>query len=250
MEHHINTLLSSLFSIYLPIKDAGVKIVISIALSQLITSLMTKMYKSLSVVRNFIDRFWGENYVVVDVKNPAHQKIIDYLYSKYSKQISGCKFESEFGENKMIIDKLSNQHIVENYKYDGINNIIKIKIVDDDEKNETNNKNDSNSSNFSKRKNIIIYSKSSTNILECYIKNLIKGCNEKVSNDILIFKLTVTDGKNRNMRWKECCTKTSKNIKNTIVSENVNKYFYEDVKTFMSNEKYYAERGLPYKRGY
>jgi ATP-dependent Zn protease len=150
----------------------------------------------------------------------------------------------------MIIDKLSNQHIVENYKYDGINNIIKIKIVDDDEKNETNNKNDSNSSNFSKRKNIIIYSKSSTNILECYIKNLIKGCNEKVSNDILIFKLTVTDGKNRNMRWKECCTKTSKNIKNTIVSENVNKYFYEDVKTFMSNEKYYAERGLPYKRGY
>jgi chaperone BCS1 len=50
--------------------------------------------------------------------------------------------------------------------------------------------------------------------------------------------------------WKEYCTRTSKNIKNTIVSSDVKKNFYDDIEKFINNETFYAEKGLPYKRGY
>ena len=57
-------------------------------------------------------------------------------------------------------------------------------------------------------------------------------------------------GKNEVINWEETKCQTNKNCKNTIVSKQVEKEFFDDVKWFLNNESWYFEKGLPYKRGY
>jgi hypothetical protein len=246
--HNINTVISSLLSLYLPIDDNGTKLALSIAISSIVTQFVMRMFKMLSFFNGFVNYFWKETYVIINQKNPAYDKIIDYIYTKYSDQILGCKLESDFGKNKMIVDKLLNREIKEPFQFEEKNYIVKIKFGKAEKVSKGTNS-DSNGT-FTEERDILIYSMSSTTILEKYVNQLIRVCNEKVSNDILIFKLTVSDKKNRDIVWKEYCTRTSKNIRNTIVSNKVKENFYDDIDNFFNKEQYYIDKGLPYKRGY
>jgi hypothetical protein len=96
----------------------------------------------------------------------------------------------------MIIDKLNNKSIEEMFECDGEKFKVKLNFVDDEVVNLSNIQKENDKINVSsKSKNIIVSSSGSTKILEKYVNMLIKKCNEKISNDILIFKLTVTDKK-------------------------------------------------------
>ena len=249
LEYEISTILSSLLSLYLPIKDNGTKLAISIPLSRILSQVLIKMFSMATYFKALIAYFWKENYIIIKKDNPAYEKIIDYLYSKYSEMISGCQLESDFGKNKMIIDKLNKKSIVEEFEFD--NKTFKIYLNFLDEESTLQNQDNTSKSNITvKNKNIVISSSCQTKVLEKFVMQLIRKCNEKVSNDLLIFKLTVSDKKNRRIIWKEYSTKTSKNINNTIVSKDVKESFYDDLDKFINNEPFYAERGLPYKRGY
>ncbi len=248
LEYEISTILSSLMSLYLPIEDTGTKLAISIPLSRILAQLLIKMFSIVSYFKIITNYFWKENYIIIKKDNPAYEKIIDYLYMKYTDMISGCQLESDFGKNKMIIDKLNKKSIIEPYEFDGKSYQIHMNFFEEDT---TTLSNDSSKTNITvKNKNIMISSSCTTKILEKFVMQLIRKCNEKVSNDLLIFKLTVSDKKNRRIVWKEYSTKTSKNINNTIVSKQVKESFYDDLEKFIGNEDFYAERGLPYKRGY
>ena len=52
--------------------------------------------------------------------------------------------------------------------------------------------------------------------------------------------------------WEELNIKTNKTMINTILSEDNEKILYDDVEKFMrrDTERWYAEKGIPYKRGY
>jgi ATP-dependent 26S proteasome regulatory subunit len=247
IEAQLGTILSALLSLFLPINDNGTKVAVSIALSSILTQLIIRFCKALSYFKSILNYFWQENYVIIDKTNPAYEKIADYLYQKHVDTVSGCKLESDFGKNKMIIDKLNNTNIVEKHMIGNKEYRIKFSFMED---NDNSSESKSNNSNTSKGKSMIVTSSGSIQMLETYIKHLIKKCNEKVSNDILIFKLTVQDKKSRDIVWKEYSTRTSKNINNTIVSEEVQENFYDDIEKFVNDESFYSERGLPYKRGY
>ena len=254
MEQYISAILSSLLSYYLPIPDTGTRVAIGMALANLLSFVFVKISTMISGVGSIKNYFWRENYVIIQGKSPTYEKLIGYLYNNYMSDVLGCTLKSDFGKNKLIIEKLSKKDIVDKFEYKGKTHIIKIKFNDISS---SSNNNDSSSSTTSSpsnvegySNNIQVLSSSSTKVLEKYINYIIKKCNEKVSNDVLIFKLSVSDKKNRVINWVEYSTRTSKNVKNTIVSTDVQKNFYDDTSHFIKSERIYAEKGLPFKRGY
>jgi SpoVK/Ycf46/Vps4 family AAA+-type ATPase len=65
--------------------------------------------------------------------------------------------------------------------------------------------------------------------------------------------ITRYKGKNKSevdIEWKTYSIQTNKNLKNTILSEDVEKELIDDLADFVQNEHYYNEKGIPYKRGY
>jgi hypothetical protein len=255
MEQYISAILSSLLSYYLPIPDTGTRVALGMALANFLSFIFVKITKVITGVGSIKNYFWRENYVIIEGKSPTYEKLIEYLYSNYMNNVLGCTLKSNFGKNKLIIEKLSKRDIIDKFEYKGKTHIVKIKFNDltsgstDSSNNiqiNTNNSNDK----ITYNKNIQVLSSSSTKVLEKYINYIIKKCNEKVSNDILIFKLSVSDKKNRVINWVEYSTRTSKNIKNTIVSNDVQTNFYDDIAQFIKSERAYAEKGLPFKRGY
>lgn len=52
------------------------------------------------------------------------------------------------------------------------------------------------------------------------------------------------------MEWEKYTFKSTKSMQNTIVSDTAKKDFYDDIMKFLSSSASYAEKGLPYKRGY
>ena len=250
-EYDVMTVISSFFILYLPITDMATKLAISNALSRILSKILISFFGMVSHFKNIFKYFWKENYIIIKKDNPAYEKIIDYLYTKYFEMIAGCRLESDFGKNKMVIDKLNTKSISEKFTYDDKTYTIDINFVDDETIDLKNIKKSDNKVNIaSATKNILISSSCTTKILEKFVLQLIRKSNEKVSNDLLIFKLTISDKKTRHIVWKEYSTKTSKNLDNTIVSNEVKETFYDDMKKFIESESFYAERGLPYKRGY
>ena len=114
-EYDIMTVISSIFILYLPIGDMATKLAVSNALSRIMSKLVVGMFSMVSHFRRILNFFWKENYIIIKKDNPAYEKIIDYLYSKYFEMISGCRLESDFGKNKMVIDKLNTKSIVEEF---------------------------------------------------------------------------------------------------------------------------------------
>ena len=249
MEQYLSTILSSLFSIYLPIEETGTRLAISLALAQMISIYMVKIGKAINCLDSLYHYFWKTSYVIIDVNNPFHEKMIEYYYQKYVNIVTGCKFDTQRGKNIMIIDRLKKSDIEEEYIFDDKKYKIKIRFTNDDVVKKNEDSKEKNINNISK-KNILISGKCDIKILECYINNLIRFCNQKVKNKVVIYKLTVFDGQDRHVEWYGRSTKISKNINNTIVSDNVKKNFYDDVHDFINNEQYYTNYGLPYKRGY
>lgn len=50
--------------------------------------------------------------------------------------------------------------------------------------------------------------------------------------------------------WTSFTIQTNKNFKNTILTQTVQKGLIDDLARFTSNEDYYNDKGIPYKRGY
>lgn len=71
-------------------------------------------------------------------------------------------------------------------------------------------------------------------------KNRLKAGSSKKGNDFVDIILD----------WEELHIKSNKRMSNTIVSSDVQKKLFDDVKWFMSAETWYNDKGLPYKRGY
>lgn len=248
MDHHLGTLLSSLLSLYIPsllgITEIGTIMAISLAISQILTSLIVKSF-SYFKKWEYIFSFWPKpSSIIINNKNANYWKLMQYIYDNNSDVVSSCNLrDEEFGDNKMVIKKLKKHEIIDKFNHNEKDYKITIKFANE-EQNEKDNK-------VNLRDKIEINGRCSMKILEKYIKDLIKRCNQTIANKIIIYRLVVeTCDKKRDIYWRECISQTSKNIKNTIVSKEVNKNFYQDLDHFMKNEKFYAQRGLPYKRGY
>lgn len=247
MEQYFNTILSSILSFYLPITDIGTKIACSMALSHIIIKLLSRFIGFVTNLDYLYYLLIGEKYVTIDSNNPIFEKILTYLYKKYSNNLISCKYDTIKGKNIMILDKLNKDEVIEYYIDNDIKYKIKIKLI----KNDQNSQKTTNSKNkFPNDKLIKISSNCTLTLLEKFINNFIKECNDVIIQGIDIYSLSVEDKKNRYMEWNRKYIKISKTTKNTIVSNEVKTTFYDDIDNFINNEDFYIKRGLPYKRTY
>ena len=241
----IQTLFSALFSIYLPINDMGTRIAVSLALSGLLSGLLKKF---LAYFQNIdLWNYFGNNtYLVIDHEHLMYSKILTHIYERHTDKLYSCKLE--LFNNKMHTTRLKQSAIEEDYVYHGVTHKIKIsfdaqKNDDPKDKKKDEIKNDS--------PNILLSVRGPVNIIESYLISFIQDASNLIANKVPIYRITnISNGKNKSTKWQCSVTKLSKNIKNTIVSDFVEKNFYGDIHNFIHNEQFYLDRGLPYKRGY
>ncbi|QKF94587.1 AAA ATPase protein [Fadolivirus algeromassiliense] len=249
LSQYLITLISAFVSLYLPFNDVATKVACSMAISQILIIISEKFYIGLFRDFNIMRYFFTNNYVVIKHDNPFYEKFIELIYKKYTSQLSGCQLYTEFGKYKMMIEELGSRELIDTYNYD--NKTFKMRIkLGTAEKQTKSEKNNNDTEQTLTLKNIIISSSANMNIIEEYIQTLIKQCNEKTVNNLIIYKPYISTGKTRYIHWKCYSFKTNKTIKNTIVSDDVQKCFFDDINSFINNEEYYTYKGLSYKRGY
>ena len=237
MDGLVNTLCSSLFSIYLPIADTGSRIAISLALSGLIVHIINFIYNN--ALQKGFARFFNRQYTVtIHEDNSMFQKLTSYIYKTHCGKVNEFTLKNESGKNRLIASGSSN-NIVETYEYKQNKYQMNISITTTSESKDL------------KASSTIKISSASIEAVESYINDHVMVLSNNVSNKIPIYRIRVKKFKEkRGVEWTSSSVKLSKNVKNTIVSENVKKNFYDDVHKFIGGEDYYLDRGLPYKRGY
>ncbi|ARF12222.1 AAA family ATPase [Klosneuvirus KNV1] len=238
-----------------------VNVTFSMALANIIVLVVEWMYgsfKNMSILKYFIHM---PKYYIIKSSNTYYNTIIEYLYKKYINQIHGGSLIVENGNHRNMIEELSTQSLDDTFTFENKDYkiIINLKNAQKDEKPDKNKETNDNSTKSTQGKDIIITGKCPINILEAYTQDLIIKCQNKddVDSDgsdmirkLLIYRPVINDGKNRFIFWNDYHHKTNKTIKNTIVSDDVNKMLYQDIKTFIDGETFYAKKGIPYKRGY
>jgi len=166
------------------------------------------------------------------IHNSIYTTVEKYMIENHIKKINGCEVVSKFGDidfkmidNKSFTDKYL-QHTIILY----IKSIGKEGLA------------------------IMIESKTATIIdLQNYVKDIGKISSKSQYTKLLTciaYVIEKTKHNPRSVHWNEMFSRTNKNVSNTIVSKEVQSEFYEDVHQFMNNSKWYAEKGIPYKRGY
>lgn len=228
---HLNILVNSIIGYLLPIEDISIRT----SLTFLITGILFWIFSKMNFTNVTI--FQTKN-ITIGQNDPNYENILYYIYKRYNDNIIDGKMGEIFGEE--IIDSHAVKNIVDIHE----GNKFYFDIIIDG-----NNFNNSNNS-----KTIKISSKQSINKIRNYINHINKSYQFKhigsIVNHILIDKSGKDDVNKTGITWKCVQTITNKNMENTIVSQHVQKYFYEDVKNFLSDAEYYHSKGIPYKRGY
>ena len=250
MEHLLNNLLGAVFGMYLPIADISARIAISIPSAGIVARILSTIFEWIGSNLNIINFFRRSySYVIIGSEHDMYDKLTKHIYDRYTESLLGCKLEKDIGKNLFSIIKLK-KHFVEETYLD--KHKIFFNIREETKTNKT--ENDKSTSEEPKSKpDIMVSSNSSMMILESYLNSFIRDVNNKISNKIPIYRIRSHSSKkkdDRDFSWVCSIVKLSKNIKNTIVSETVEKNFYSDVEKFMLSENFYLEKGLPYKRGY
>ena len=236
------TLITQLIAFYIPIDDMSIKITCSVAITGIVYAILKFIYDR---AEKFFKKkiSYNENYVIIDRDTKFYIDFIKYLYDKYGSETKGCKIKDHDGIFKMLIDELNDGELYDDYK----NNKITIMF----EQGENNNEKNENKKNLS-GKNIVVKTNGNIKILDDYIKSIIRDINTSQNKDINMYKLKVYGSKKdkKTIEWIKNKFVTNKTMQNTIVVDEVQKLYYDDITKFISNKDYYFKKGIPYKRGY
>jgi SpoVK/Ycf46/Vps4 family AAA+-type ATPase len=102
------------------------------------------------------------------------------------------------------------------------------------------------------KKAFILTSKSaSSQDIKNYVKK-VTSIRYKKQNLITIYRPLIHGKKKeeRTIDWESVEVQTNKNCNNTIYSSNIKSELFDDLHRFINSEELYAERGIPYNRGY
>lgn len=242
----IATLLTQLIAFYIPIDDMSIKITCSVAITAIIYTILKFVWgKTEKFLKKRIN--YTDNYVIIGNGSKLYNDFIKYMYDKYLNETKGCKIEDSDGMFKMLIEELTHGELYDDYKDN------KISITFENNENNENNDDERNAEkkNLS-QKNIVIKTKNNMKVLDDYIKSIIREINTNNNQDINMYKLKASGSKKkeRTIEWKKNKFLTNKTMHNTIVTNEVQKLYYDDITKFISNKEYYHKKGIPYKRGY
>jgi ATP-dependent 26S proteasome regulatory subunit len=178
-------------------------------------------------------------------RSPIYYKIEEYLISKFQNDILNCGFIPKNGEVTVSIDHGSfSKSLEDTFEYVdssqlGIENKKEIHKIKISMEKQTYN-------------HIIIESKTANfKVLKKYVENIMNMMGKSKSKVLRIHRPYIIEKKDEvDANWTTVYVPTNKTFKNTIVNKSVEKDLIEDVKWFMENEKWFSEKGIPYKRGY
>jgi chaperone BCS1 len=223
------TLLTGLATEYIPFGSVTTKMTMAM--------LGAELLKSASVLKNnkYINKLFEKKRIVIKSdENPIYEKLEEYLINKFYNDINKYTMVPKNGEmTTALTSDTFTSPIIDTFKEHKINIVIEKASGND----------------FS----IVLDSKTADiNLIKEYIETNVNMIERSKSKLLKVYRAAnhSTDKKQSNIRWEKVYTKTNKNFNNTIVSDKVNGEFFKDVTNFMDNEKWYTEKGLPYKRGY
>ena len=236
-----NALIAGILSSILPIEDTSLKMQVGLLGSQTINYLLSQ-YNF-----NIFSYFKKKNTKLIiqnkynDIPNPIYYQLEDYIINKYITEIKNLQLIPKNGEISFSSLNDGNKNLDDIYEKD------KIQLV-------LNNNQDSSNKDKSKENNInsieINADKIPLEKLKKYVE-YVCNLNKPSSSIISIYKIKVTSYEKKDIvDWESVYVKTNKNYKNTIVSDEINEKLFEDVKKFLSNEEWYSNKGIPYKKGY
>lgn len=251
MFDYITTICSTLLGFYLPIPDMSVRITVSMATAQIMSSVIS--YLSITFFPFLQKYLFRGNKVHISIQknNPIYEQILSYLYHRFIKNIKGCNLQVENGKYKMFIDELHNGYIIDSYQNKSIYvsfNHAKVGVI----RNESKNQDQTESKGVD---DLFVETQTDINLLKEYVAHIVQEVNQK-NDDHRTIHIYRSVGKinkkdeNVDIHWQHTEHITNKNIDNTIVSNMVKTNLLDDVDYFIKNEKYYIEHGIPYKRNY
>jgi len=167
--------------------------------------------------------------------NPLYEKFQDYLIYKFPQKLTSYELVPKNGEVDFSLQDMIGQKFEDIYN----GNIIDLSVSEK----QINGKAD---------KYIIIKSKTaSTSDIKKYVSKVTTTKTE-LSGTIKIFRPLIS-GKKKDeqvIRWESVVVKTNKSLNNTIYSEKVQDELFNSIESFMIDEQWYVDRGIPYKKGY
>lgn len=239
-----STLITQLLVHYLPIDDVSLRVTVSMALIPIVYQLLKYIVEKSAV---FFSRRLNlkDNYIIIERSNRCYEEFMKYMYTKFANETKGCKIIDKNGMVNMLIDELTKGEL-----YD-IHDNIKINISFDSTTKNSSSTEKNSKENLSS-KDLILKTSGNIKILDEYLKKIIKDINSSKNKDVNMFKLKVSGNakKERIIEWTRNKFTTNKTIANTIVTDEVKKLYYDDMKQFINKKEYYCKKGLPYKRGY
>lgn len=238
----LSILLIPLLIAYLPINDQNIKMQIGIIIGEIIArGYFLKHF-------NKILSFFKKRSIVIPSstagmhRNPLFDKVQDYLANKFASSIESCELIPKNGDIEFNLSDMAGKIFHDTYNKHNFDLSIETAatpIIKDSQLSTT-------------ALNIVIKSKTATPLdIKEYVK-CITTTKNKDSNIIVVYRPLLHGKKkdDRYVEWDSILVKTNKTLSNTIYSKEVETELFDDISNFMNNEALYAERGIPYKRGY
>jgi len=206
---------------------------------------------------NIFSKIFSDNYIEISEENESYDTILNYVSNNFCSNIKGYEMSADFDSSKYIIKELKESYVKDIFEFDNKKYKMKISFHLHDNKGKQDDYHD--------HTNIFIKSTASIGIITKYINHIVCKANDyqnitDISNELQglnintlsLFQIMNSGGtkKDKNYRWKNYKIITNKNIANTFTSENVKKYFIDDIEKFLKSQVYYMKKGIPYKRGY
>ena len=241
MEQFANSaIIAGLVSNFLPIEDTSIRLQSGLIISQIINYFLGEFNIN---IFNFFKK--SGNRILINSKyddniNPIYYNLEEYIIKKYVSNLKNLELIPKNGEitfSSLQEDTIELQDNYNDHIIDLIFSSNKSKKSDDNKKNTS-------------EKNIELFQKPPCEDLKKYAENICL-LNKPISSIISIYKIkTIPFEKKDTLEWESIYVKTNKNYNNTIVSEDINKELFIDVKKFLSNEEWFSNKGIPYKKGY
>lgn len=166
-----------------------------------------------------------------DSVNSLYYRYQEYIILKFLTNVQKGELVARRGDVELNLTEMVGQSFLDYYDDHQIN--IKVELIKE-------------------KKVFVLTSKTATSQ---HIKNYVKKVTSiryKKQNLITIYRPLIHGKKKdeRTIDWESIEVQTNKNCNNTIYSSKIKSELFDDINKYINAEEKYAERGMPYNRGY
>lgn len=239
---NLGNIVTTLLSYLLPIQDPNIRFQIAMAIGQPVGMAIDYLNKTI-LNTNLWRKFYRYNSISIGSEHPMFSRLMNYYYKQFGDDIKGIDLVHN-GKFKIMIELLKSSTI-----RDGN---IEIKLQHESWKTTTliDSSNSDSNTQFSGQK-LIFMSYDSVRSIHKYVERVMKEASQNEESTIEIYHVEVHNSeKSRNVEWKRITMSSNRTMVNTIVSEEVQKDYFDDLERFYNASEEYKRKGIGYTRGY